>query len=50
MLLSVACRPLQYFSALTHKRHDLKKVIEYKMFVSIFSTTFAGNISHSKNK
>jgi len=25
-----------------------KKVIEYKMCVLIFSTTFVGNISHSK--
>jgi hypothetical protein len=33
------------------KRHDLKKiVIEYKMCVLIFSTTFVWNISHSKKK
>jgi len=32
---------LQYFSTLSHKRHDLKKkVIEYKMSVLIFSKTF----------
>jgi hypothetical protein len=28
----------------------LKKVTEHKMCVSIFSTTFAGNISHSQKK
>jgi hypothetical protein len=41
ILSSVACLALQYFSTLYHKRHDLrKKNIEYKMIVSIFSTTF----------
>jgi hypothetical protein len=30
-----------YFSKLSHKRHDIReKVIEYKMRVLIFSTTF----------
>jgi len=38
------------FSTWSHKRHDFrgKKVIEYKMCVLIFSTTFDRNISHSK--
>jgi hypothetical protein len=32
---------LQYFSTLSHKRHDFRKtVIEYKICVSIFSVTF----------
>jgi len=38
-----------HFSTLRHKRHDLKKkVTEHEMCVSIFSTTFACNIFHSK--
>jgi hypothetical protein len=41
MLLSMACLALPYFSALSHKRQDFReKVIEYKMCVLIFSTTF----------
>ena len=37
-----------YFSILSHKRRDFrKKVIEYKMCVLIFSTTFIRNVSHS---
>ena len=38
----VACLALQYFSALSHKQHDFrkKKIIEHKMRVLIFSTTF----------
>ena len=51
VLLSVARTALQYFSTLSHKRHDIKKnVIEYKMCVSISSTTLVWNISHSKKK
>jgi len=52
ILSSVACSALQYFSTLSHKRHDFvkkKKVTEHKMCVLISSTKFAGNISHSKN-
>ena len=46
----MACPALQYFSTLPHKRNDFRKhVTEYKMFVLIFSTTFAWKISHSKN-
>jgi len=40
------------FFTLSHKRHDFseKKVIEHKMCVLIFSTSFVWNISHSKKK
>jgi hypothetical protein len=41
--------PLAPSLTLSHKRHDfLKKVIEHKMCVLIFSTTFVQNISHCK--
>ena len=36
------------FSTLSLKEHDLKKVIEHKMSVSIFSTNCIWKISHSK--
>ena len=51
ILSSLACPALQYFSTLSHKRHDFrKKVTERKMCVLIFSTTFVRHISHSKMK
>jgi len=34
----------------SHRRHFRTRVTEHKMYVSIFSTTFVWNISHSKNK
>jgi hypothetical protein len=38
-----------YFSSLSHKRYDfLRNVIEFKMCVLIFSTTFVSNVSYSK--
>jgi hypothetical protein len=51
MLSSVPCLSLQDFflNTLSHKRQGFrKKVIEHKMFVSICSTTFVWNVSHSK--
>jgi hypothetical protein len=46
---NVARLVLQYFSTLSYKRDQLrKKVIEHKMHALIFSTTFAGNTSHSE--
>jgi len=43
---------LQHFSTLSHKRRGFRKrkVTEHKMCVSIFSTRFVWNISHSKKK
>ena len=49
-LLSSVARPaVQYFSKLSHKRRVFrkKKIIEHKMCVMIFCTTFVRNISHS---
>ena len=47
----VACPVLQYFFSptLSHKRHEFRrKVVERKMLVLIFSTTFVRNIYQSK--
>ena len=48
MLSSVASPALPCVSTLSHRRHDFrkKKVIEHKMCVLIFSTTFVRNISY----
>jgi hypothetical protein len=49
ILSTVACLALTYLSTLSHKRHDFRKnVIEYKMCIFIFSTTFVRNTSHFK--
>ena len=49
ILPSVTCHALQHFSTLSHKPHDFRqKVTEHKICIFIFSTTFVGNISHSK--
>jgi len=49
ILSSVASPALQFFPALSHKRHDFQKeVIEYKTCALIFITNFISNISHSK--
>ena len=41
VLSSVACSSLLYFSAVSHKRHNLRQEnIEHKMYFFIFSTTF----------
>ena len=46
---SVAGSTLQYFTTLSHKRHDFrKKSIDHKMCVLIFFTRFVCNISRSK--
>ena len=51
ILSSVACPALQYFSTLVHKLHDFRnKVIEHKVCVLIFSTTFVWNILQCKKK
>jgi len=40
-IVILACPTLQYFSTLSHKRHDFRReVIENKICVLIFSTTF----------
>jgi hypothetical protein len=51
ILSAVASLVVSYFSALSQKRHDFrKKIIEHKMSVSIFSTTFIRDVFHSVKK
>jgi len=51
ILSPVVCPALQNFSTLSHIWHAFwKRVIEHKMRVLIFSTTFVWNISHSQKK
>jgi hypothetical protein len=51
MLSSVACPALLYFSTLSHKQRDFRKnIIEHKICVLIFCTTFVRNLSRSKKK
>jgi hypothetical protein len=51
MLSSVANPALRKSFTFPHTRHDFRRsVIEHKMYILIFSTTFFQNISHSKNK
>jgi hypothetical protein len=52
ILLSAVCPALPHSSTLSYKRSDFReeRVISHKMCVSIFSTTFVWNISHSKEK
>jgi len=41
IVLYVVCLGVQYFSTLSHKRHDFhNKVIEHEMCVLIFCTVF----------
>ena len=49
ILPSVACPALQYFSTLSHKRHDFRgeKNSYWTQNVCFFSTIFVWNISHS---
>ena len=50
IMLSVACPALRYFFHIMSQiaRFSKMNVIEHKICVLIFSTTFVGNISHSK--
>jgi len=49
MLSPVACPVVLYFCTLSHKQRDFRKnIIEYKIFVLIFCTTFVRNLSRPK--
>ena len=50
ILSSVACLGVQSFHIVSYTVRFLEKVIERKMCVLIFSTTFVRYISHSKKK
>ena len=46
---SVACKAINCFSTLFHKRNDFRsKIIERKIYISIFSTLYVWKITHSK--
>jgi hypothetical protein len=48
ILSCVACLRIPYFSILSHKRHDFReKIIQHKIRVLIFSTTFVSKSSHA---
>jgi hypothetical protein len=50
ILSSAASLAPQYFSTISHKRHDFRETVTgYKTCILIFSTTFIQNVSHSKN-
>ena len=50
ILSSVTRLAAPHFFKLSNKQHDLrKKVPEDKMCALVSSTTFVGNMSHSKN-
>ena len=48
----VACMAVRYFSTFSGKRHDFQEsnAIEYKMYVSTFSTASVLNILRYKKK
>jgi len=49
ILSYVACLDVPHFPTISLKRHDFReKIMERKISIFIFSTTFVGNISHSK--
>ena len=48
ILPSVVCPSLQYFSTLSHKRHDFRKKLLNAKCILIFSTNFVRNIFRSK--
>ena len=49
ILPSVTCLAVQDFSTLSHERQDVReKVIERKICVLVYCTTFFLNVSHSK--
>jgi len=50
VLLSVSSTAAPYFSTISHKPHNLKKILDHKTCVLIFSTTVVRNVPHSKRK